>query len=112
MVRAPAGRGASPDERQRLMESTQSQFFTALKLLAVPFMFGGLGYYVVGLVHPEVHWSLFQCFYMSTITLTTVGYAETLPGMEDIVAARVYTMLLSVFGTGFLLYAVSTFTAF
>ena len=97
------------------MEFRQSQLYKALVLLISTFLGGGLGYYVLGLFHPDptVKWSLFDCFYMSTITLTTVGYGETLPGgMESYQAARIYTMFLLVFGTGFLVYAASAGTAF
>ena len=95
-----------------MREFRDSQFATALKLLAVPFFGGGIGYYVLGLLNPKGPWSLLDCFYMSTITLTTVGYGETLDGMSNFPLARVYTMVLLVFGTGLLAYAVSTGTAF
>jgi voltage-gated potassium channel len=94
------------------MEFRHSQFFTALKLLLIPFIGGGMGYYVLGLLNPNVSWSLFDCFYMNTITLTTVGFGETLPGMDTYTLARAYTMGLLIFGTGFLVYAASTGTAF
>jgi voltage-gated potassium channel len=96
------------------MEFRQSQLYKALLLLILTFIGGGFGYYLLGLFHPDpaVHWSLFECFYMSTITLTTVGYGEVLPHFEDYEAARVYTMFLLVFGTGFLVYAASAGTAF
>jgi voltage-gated potassium channel len=94
------------------MEFRHSQFFTALKLLAIPFVGGGMGYYILGLLNPDVSWTLFECFYMNTITLTTVGFGETLPGMDNYTLARAYTMVLLIFGTGFLVYAASTGTAF
>jgi voltage-gated potassium channel len=94
------------------MDFRHSQFFTAIKLLAIPFVGGGMGYYILGLLNPDVSWSIFDCFYMNTITLTTVGFGETLPGMENYTLARAYTMVLLVFGTGFLVYAASTGTAF
>ena len=96
------------------MEFRQTQLYKAILLLFLTFIGGGIGYYVLGLFHPDpgVHWSLFDCFYMSTITLTTVGYGEVLPHFETYEAARVYTMFLLVFGTGFLVYAASAGTAF
>ena len=96
------------------MDFRHSQLYKALTLLILTFLGGGVGYYVLGLAHPDpnVSWSVFDSFYMSTITLTTVGYGEVLPGMENYAAARVYTMFLLVFGTGFLVYAASAGTAF
>lgn len=97
------------------MEFRQSQLYKAITLLFLTFLGGGVGYYILGLFHPDpnIHWSMFECFYMSTITLTTVGYGETLPGgLENFEAARVYTMFLLIFGTGFLVYAASAGTAF
>lgn len=97
------------------MSFRSSQLYRAILLLFLTFIGGGIGYYVLGLFHPDpnVTWTLFDCFYMSTITLTTVGYGETLPGgIETYTAARVYTMFLLIFGTGFLVYAASAGTAF
>ena len=91
----------------------QTQLFKAILLLVTTFVISGLGYYVLGYFNPDpnVHWTLFECFYMSTITLTTTGFAETLASMEHFTAARVYTMLVLIFGTGFLVYAASAATA-
>ena len=57
-------------------------------------------------------WSWMDCFYMTVITLSTVGFAETLPGMQQNDMARAWTVMLIVLGSGTLLYFVSTFTAF
>jgi voltage-gated potassium channel len=96
------------------MEFRQTQLYKAILLLALTFIGGGFGFYFLGFFHPNpnVHWSLFDCFYMSTITLTTVGFGETLPHFDEFHAARIYTMFLLVFGTGFLVYAASAATAF
>jgi len=48
---------------------------------------------------------------MTVITLSTVGYGEVLPGMQDMTFARVWTVGLIVLGSGTLLYFVSTLTA-
>jgi len=65
------------------------------------------GYYFLG----AGEWSLLNCLYMTVITMTTVGYAEVLP-IESVYGARVFTLLLIVVGMGFVLYFVSTLTAF
>ncbi len=56
-------------------------------------------------------WSWFDCFYMTVITLSTVGFAETLEGMNEIPEARVVTISLIILGSGTLLYFISSLTA-
>ena len=77
-----------------------------LSLLAGVFCFGTLGYHLLG----HGHWSWLDCAYMTSITLTTVGYGEVLLpfGPRD----RLFTMILMWTGMGVTLYAVSTVTAF
>lgn len=56
-------------------------------------------------------WSYFDCFYMTVITLSTVGFGETLPGMGVVHEARLITLALIVAGSGTLLYFISNLTA-
>ena len=69
---------------------------------------GTAGYWVIG----DGRWHWFDCLYMTIITVTTVGYGETLPGMQEAEGGREFTILLLVFGTGVLVYFASTITAF
>lgn len=59
----------------------------------------------------EGRWAWVDCFYMTVITLFTVGFAETLEGMSSNDAARAWTMTLIVLGSGIILYFASTLTA-
>lgn len=68
---------------------------------------GTLAYYLLG----AGRWTLFDCFYMTLITLSTVGYGEVLQGMQDMPGGRLITVALIVLGSGTLLYFVSTITA-
>ena len=71
-------------------------------LLAV--MLGGtIGYHLIE------GWSFFDAFYMTTITLATVGYGET---HELSVPGRVFTIFLIFGGMGIILYGVTEMTAF
>ena len=70
-------------------------------------MVGATAYYSVG----EGRWSWFDCFYMTIITLSTVGFAETLEGMNEIPQARAVTVTLIILGSGTLLYFISSLTA-
>lgn len=56
-------------------------------------------------------WTLFDCFYYTIITLTTVGYSEVLPNVGDVPYARPFTIGLIVSGVGTFLYFASTLTA-
>lgn len=69
---------------------------------------GGLGYYLIG----DGRWAFKDCVYMTVITVTTVGYGETLEGMDKVEFARGFTIMLLVFGTGSIVYFASTITAF
>jgi voltage-gated potassium channel len=71
---------------------------------------GGIGYYVIGGGRPG--WEFGNCLYMTVITVTTVGYAEILPGMDHVEGARAFTVVLLVFGTGSIVFFASTVTAF
>jgi voltage-gated potassium channel len=83
----------------------QHLVFPALLLLAV-FVFGTMGFFILG----GGKWTLFDCAYMTSITLTTVGYGEIL---EDFgTNGRLFAMILMWSGMGVALYAVSTITGF
>ena len=71
---------------------------------------GTIGYMFIG----GGSFSLLDCFYMSSITLTTVGYGEVIeiqhhPHRDMLVS---FTILLMWVGMGVTLYAITTVTAF
>lgn len=91
----------SPDDvRSRL-------YWGAFILFAVT-VIGSAGYVVIG----GGRWNWSECLYMTVITLATVGYGETLAGMETVPYARAWTMLQIMLGSGAAVYFVSTLTAF
>jgi voltage-gated potassium channel len=83
------------------------RLMSAAGVLAAVVLMGAAGYYMVG----QGRWSWFDCFYMTVITLSTVGFAETLEGMNEIPEARVVTISLIILGSGTLLYFISSLTA-
>lgn len=70
-------------------------------------LLSGSGYHVIG----AGQWSWLDCFYMAAITLSTVGFGETLPGMDAHNGARAWTLVVIFVGSGSLLYFVSMLTA-
>lgn len=81
-------------------------YSAGLSLLVVAVV-GALGYQLIG----QGEWSFTDSLYMAIITLSTVGFGETLPGMADSLVARTWTVALILLGSGTLLYFASTFTA-
>lgn len=77
-----------------------------LSLLAGSMAVGTLGFRFLG----QGRWSWLDCAYMTSITLTTVGFGEILEPMTP--NARLFAMALMWLGMGVTLYAVSTVTAF
>jgi voltage-gated potassium channel len=91
------------------MSLTKRLAYGFLAIVVVVFG-GGVGYYLIGGGRPG--WGFGDCLYMTVITVTTVGYAEVLPGMDHIEGARAFTVALLVFGTGSIVFFASTVTAF
>jgi voltage-gated potassium channel len=73
--------------------------FTGLLLLAVVVVLGTTSYLLI-----EDGWTLLDAFYMTVITITTVGYREVHPLSP---AGRISTMVLAVTGLGVLLYTLA-----
>jgi voltage-gated potassium channel len=80
----------------------------AFLAFAIVIFGGAIGYYIIG----DGKWPIGDCFYMTVITVTTVGYAEVLPGMDITAGARAFTVVLLLFGTGSIVFFASTITAF
>jgi voltage-gated potassium channel len=90
------------------MRSLGKRLLTGLILLLVVVLGGAAGYYVIG----GGRWTYWDCLYMTVITVTTVGYGETLEGMDKVEYARGFTIVLLVFGTGSIVFFASMITAF
>ena len=78
--------------------------YPTLAILAVLAM-GTVGYYVLG----GGAWTWLNAFYMTSITLTTIGYGEIL-ALDR--AGRAFTLVLIWSGYGVFLYATATVTAY
>lgn len=94
----------SKDIRKRI-------FLAGIFLLGVT-AFGTTGYYLLGhLSYDTKPWKLADCFYMTVITLTTVGFGEVID-LTNVPGGRLFTILILVGGLGVAMYFVSTLTAF
>ena len=91
----------------RSRRDASSRLLSAAGVLGAVVLVGATAYYAVG----EGRWSWFDCFYMTIITLSTVGFAETLEGMNEMPNARAVTVTLIILGSGTLLYFISSLTA-
>ncbi len=83
------------------------RLFAAAGFLAFAVLVSAEGYWFIG----DGRWNWSECLYMAAITLSTVGFGETLPGMEDLPLARTWTLVVIFMGSGTLLYFVSMLTA-
>ncbi len=79
-----------------------------LSLVALLLTAGTVGYYVM---YMDQGVSLLDCFYMTVITISTVGYGEVFPLVKH-PFGRIFTVLLIFGGMGILAYGLSTVTAF
>ncbi len=101
-----------PDQDQGILTTHAARrlFLSGIYTLVV-FTVGTLVLYGLGLQAGK-EWSLFDCVYFAMITMSTVGYGETLLGMETLTSIRLVTMFLIVGGMGAMVLFASNITAF
>lgn len=80
--------------------------YSLLALLLV-LLVGTIGYRVLG----GAHYSWVDCFYMTFITIASIGFSEVVD-VSQYEYGRLFTVLVSVLGMGVLGYVLSTLTAF
>lgn len=86
-------------------------YLAGIFLLAITLVGTG-GYYLLGmLTRQQPPWPLADCFYMTVITLTTVGFGEIID-IGRVPGARLFTVFILLSGLGVAAYFVSTLTAF
>ena len=78
-----------------------------LALLAT-LVVGGLGFWWIG----GGRWSLGECVYMTLVSATTVGFGETLEGMDHMAGARAWAVVVILLGVGTFGYTTALLTAF
>ncbi|MDA8164509.1 MAG: potassium channel protein [Desulfobacteraceae bacterium] len=86
-------------------------YLAGLALLAVTAI-GTSGYYLLGwMAAGRPQWPVADCFYMTMITLTTVGFGEVID-LAAVPGARMFTIFILLSGLGVAAYFVSNLTAF
>jgi voltage-gated potassium channel len=75
--------------------------------LAIVLLIGTVGYLIIG----EGRYSIIDCFYMTVITITTIGYGEIID-LSNKPMGRVFTMFIAFSGIGIAAYLFSNVTAF
>ncbi len=81
------------------------RLFGALTALSGLLLLGALGYWLLG----HGRWSYGDCLYMTTITVTTVGFGE-LPHMAEVSGARLLTGIIAATGLGVVAYSQGSLT--
>jgi K+ transport systems, NAD-binding component len=74
----------------------------AIGLLVLAILSGMVGYHIIE------GFTWFEAYYMSLVTLSTVGFGEVFP-LSD--SGRIFTSFLILFNIGFFAYAISTITS-
>jgi voltage-gated potassium channel len=91
--------------------SLRRRIVTAAVALAVIFLVGTVGFYLLGQAYLHGAWDFGDCAYFTVITITTVGFAE-LPGLAKVPGGHLFTALVLLAGLGVALYFVSALTTF
>lgn len=91
-----------------MQPNLRKKLLTIVLLLILIFSIGTIGYTLIEGPHQGM--TPFDAFYLTVITLTTIGFGE-IPGSLS-TAGRVLTIVLAFGGMGTLLYGVSNITAF
>ena len=90
----------------------QKRMYLAGTFLLIVTGIGTLGYFVLGKLAPvDPSWRIGDCFYMTVITLTTVGFSEVID-LPLVPGARLFTIFILLGGLGVAAYFISTLTAF
>lgn len=84
-----------------------SRFIKAALAIFAILLVGTMGYHIV----TDGQYSYFECFYMVFITVTTIGFGETIDLTAN-TTGRIWTIIVALSGIGVLFYSLSNATAF
>ncbi|MCG3135133.1 MAG: Glutathione-regulated potassium-efflux system protein KefC [Planctomycetes bacterium] len=89
------------------MDALRRRLIGAAIALAATIVAGGFGYWIIG----GGKWGFWESVYMAHISATTVGFGETLAGMDAMPAARVWSAVVILAGVAVFGFAAAMFTA-
>ncbi|MEX1367540.1 MAG: ion channel, partial [Nannocystaceae bacterium] len=101
----------SPLSPIEVYTASRRRVVVAALVLAAVLGVGATGYWYLAWLEDPGHWDFGQCVYMTAITITTVGFEESLD-LDAIPGSRAWTLALLVFGISANLYVVSSITSF
>ena len=84
----------------------KNKLLSAIGFLILTFVFATIGYKV--LIGDKA--TYFDCFYMTVITLSTVGYGETID-LTGNIPARIFTIILIFIGMSNLIFVLTAITS-
>ncbi len=96
-----------PASDQPVSRRIYAGFLWSVGILAVILAIGTAGYRLIG----GEKYSLLDCFYMTFITIATIGYGEIVD-LSEHPGGRVFTMFIAFAGIAVMTYLTSTVTAF
>lgn len=94
------------DREFKEFKDLQKRLLAGFAGVLVVLFIGGSGYYLIG----RGEWSFYDCFYMTAITISTVGFGEVID-ISSVPEARLFTVFLIIFGMGIIVYFGSTIVA-
>ncbi|MCA9656009.1 MAG: potassium channel protein [Myxococcales bacterium] len=97
----------SPSNPIEVYRASRNRVIVAMLVLLMVVSVGAGGYWYLG----HGRWDFYECVYMTAITITTVGYGETLD-LDAVQYSRAWTLALLGFGISANLYVVSSITSF
>jgi voltage-gated potassium channel len=105
-----SGKRSKKALRKQIITLIRENLLPPVIIFLTVYTVGIIGYYLIGYLENTPK-SILHCFYQVGILLTAVGFTDILKSHES-VAASIFTVFLSLFGIGFLLWMLSTVTGF
>ncbi|KAA3595570.1 MAG: potassium channel protein [Calditrichaeota bacterium] len=88
-----------------IVNRVYTRFFFAFGILISIILIGTFGYYYID----DARFTLLECFYMTMITISTIGYGEVVEVQTT--SARLFTIFIAFSGIGGFTYILSNITA-